>query len=247
MPGIGREVADLMGRRKMGVLCIQETRSKGNKATELRGEYEGTIIDGDFNGHIWTNNEFIAGVRGGFGSGHRDGEGEKVIDFALVYDLAISNTFFKKDYNEYKSGGRETQIDFILYRRRKLNEVKICKVIKRKSVCRHHVVIVEFKIKQEESERITVRPENELKCTELLISAVETWPERKAQVKRMNVTEMRMLKWMCGITLNDKIRNETIRRDLVKDIGKKVAMIWTCVEGAMSMMLERKRGRPRIR
>ena len=32
MTGRGREVADLMERRKVGVLCVQETRWKGNAA-----------------------------------------------------------------------------------------------------------------------------------------------------------------------------------------------------------------------
>ena len=37
MTGTGRELADLMERRKVGVLCVQETRWKGNKAKELGG------------------------------------------------------------------------------------------------------------------------------------------------------------------------------------------------------------------
>ncbi|XP_047484923.1 uncharacterized protein LOC125036376 [Penaeus chinensis] len=63
-------------------------------------EEKGTVTDGDFNDHMLTNIDANTGVRGGFGSGRRDGEEERVIDFALVYDLAITNTFFKKDYNE---------------------------------------------------------------------------------------------------------------------------------------------------
>ena len=37
MTGKSREVADLMDRRRLGVLCVQETRWKGNKARELYG------------------------------------------------------------------------------------------------------------------------------------------------------------------------------------------------------------------
>ena len=39
----------------------------------------------------------------------------------------------------------------------------------------------------------------------------ETWPIKKAQGQRLDVAEMRMLRWMCGITMMDKIRNERIR------------------------------------
>nr|XP_027232041.1 craniofacial development protein 2-like [Penaeus vannamei] len=35
MSGKGREVVDLMERRKLEVLCLQETRWRGNKAREL--------------------------------------------------------------------------------------------------------------------------------------------------------------------------------------------------------------------
>lgn len=40
---------------------------------------------------------------------------------------------------------------------------------------------------------------------------VETWAVNKDQEKRMEVTEMKMLKWMCGVTRLNRIRNEVIR------------------------------------
>ena len=39
----------------------------------------------------------------------------------------------------------------------------------------------------------------------------ETWATTKRQEKRIEVTEMRMLWWMCGVTRKDKIWNEHIR------------------------------------
>ena len=38
----------------------------------------------------------------------------------------------------------------------------------------------------------------------------ETWATIKKQEKRIEVNEMRMLRWICGVTRNDKIRNEHI-------------------------------------
>ena len=38
---------------------------------------------------------------------------------------------------------------------------------------------------------------------------------KKAQVQKLRVAEIRMIRWMCGYTRTDRIRNEVIR-DLVK-------------------------------
>ena len=40
MNGRGRELADLMRKRKVDALCVQETRWKGNKAKELGDGYK---------------------------------------------------------------------------------------------------------------------------------------------------------------------------------------------------------------
>ena len=44
-----------------------------------------------------------------------------------------------------------------------------------------------------------------------LMYGAETWALKKAQEKKLGVAEMRMLRWMCGVTKLDKIRNERIR------------------------------------
>ena len=43
----------------------------------------------------------------------------------------------------------------------------------------------------------------------------ECRPTKKTQVQTLMVAEMRMIRWMCGYTRIDRIRNEVIR-DLVK-------------------------------
>ena len=44
-----------------------------------------------------------------------------------------------------------------------------------------------------------------------LLYGAETWALKKAQEKKLEVAEMRMLRWMCGVAKPDKIRNERIR------------------------------------
>ena len=44
-----------------------------------------------------------------------------------------------------------------------------------------------------------------------LLYGAETWATTRGQEARQEVNEMRMLRWMCGVTRRDKIRNEHIR------------------------------------
>ena len=56
-----------------------------------------------------------------------------------------------------------------------------------------------------------------------LIYGSETWAVKKSQEKRMDVAEMRMLRWMLGKTKRDRIRNERIREMAgVAECSKKV-------------------------
>ena len=45
-----------------------------------------------------------------------------------------------------------------------------------------------------------------------MMYGAETWALKKAQEKELDAEEMRMLRWMCGVTKLDRIRNERIRR-----------------------------------
>ena len=233
--GRGRELADLMERRKVGVLCVQETRWKGDKANELGGgcklprsgankqgrngvgiviskdlkedlisvskrsdrvmriklgveetvvniicayapqvgcteeeketfweqmdqelsatlDDERVIVGGDLNGHIGRSRDGIERIHGGWGMRDRNDEGENIVDTAMAFDLAIVNTFFEKKVNQfvtYNSGGRESQIDFLMYRRCHLNDVINGKVINGEAVAaQHRVVVMDWEIQR---------------------------------------------------------------------------------------------------
>ena len=68
-----------------------------------------------------------------------------MVDFAKSLDLAILNTYYMKKEDHkitYKSEGRNTQVDYIMYRRGDFREVGDCKVIVGESVvCQHRMVV----------------------------------------------------------------------------------------------------------
>ena len=56
-----------------------------------------------------------------------------------------------------------------------------------------------------------------------MMYGAETWAVKKAQEKKLDVAEMRMLRWMGRVTKLDRIRNERIRGTTrVGEISKKV-------------------------
>ncbi|KAK3534149.1 hypothetical protein QTP86_002297 [Hemibagrus guttatus] len=226
-PRKGRELADMMERRKVDILCVQETRWKGSKARSigagfklfyygvdskrngvgvvlkeefvrnvlevkrvsdrvmsLKLEIEGVmlnvvsgyapqvgceleekerfwseldevmesipmgervVIGADFNGHVGEGNTGDEEVMGKFGVKERNLEGQMVVDFAKRMDMAVVNTYFQKREEHrvtYKSGGRRTQVDYILCRRGNLKEISDCKVVVGESVARQHRMVV---------------------------------------------------------------------------------------------------------
>ena len=51
----------------------------------------------------------------------------------------------------------------------------------------------------------------------------ETWPMKRSLEKKMNVAEMRMLRWMTGVTRTDRIRNEYVKGTTkVAEVSRKV-------------------------
>ncbi|KAK3529792.1 hypothetical protein QTP86_003360 [Hemibagrus guttatus] len=227
MTGKGRELADMMERRKVDILCVQETRWKGSKARSigagfklfyygvdskrngvgvvlkeefvrnvlevkrvsdrvmsLKLEFEGVmlnvvsgyapqvgceleekerfwseldevmesiptgervVIGADFNGHVGEGNTGDEEVMGKFGVKERNLEGQMVVDFAKRMDMGVVNTYFQKREEHrvtYKTGGRRTQVDYILCRRGNLKEISDCKVVVGESVARQHRMVV---------------------------------------------------------------------------------------------------------
>ncbi|KAF7664357.1 hypothetical protein LDENG_00180020, partial [Lucifuga dentata] len=98
---------------------------------------ERVVIGADFNGHVGAGNRGDEEV-------DRNAEGQMVVDFAKRMEMAVTNTFFQKKQEHrvtYKSGGRSTQVDYILYRRCNPKEISDCKVVIGESVARQHRMV----------------------------------------------------------------------------------------------------------
>ena len=69
-----------------------------------------------------------------------------------------------------------------------------------------------------------------------MMYGAERWGVKKGQEKRLDVAEMRMLRWMIAVTKVDRIWNERIRTTTKVDkISKKcrkvkVEVVWACIE-----------------
>ena len=227
MTGRGRELEDMMERRNVDKLCLQETKWKGSKARNIGGgckifdngadgrknvigivvreklaesvlkvkrvsdrlmamklEVNGFILnivsayapqvnssmeekndfwedlDGliesitteerivlgaDLNGHVGKRNIGDEEIMGRYGAGTRNKEGSIVGDFGKKMDLAMVNTYFKKKDEHrmtYKSGGKSTQVDYVMCSRKNLKEMCDCKVIVNECVAKQHRMVV---------------------------------------------------------------------------------------------------------
>ena len=75
-------------------------------------------------------------------------------------DLAIVNTYFKKKEKHrmtYKSGGKSTQVDYVMCRRRDLKEMCDCKVMVNTCVAKQHRMVIcqmALMVKKKKAEKV---------------------------------------------------------------------------------------------
>ncbi|XP_063708920.1 uncharacterized protein LOC134837472 [Culicoides brevitarsis] len=103
------------------------------------------VIGADMNGHVGETNFGFEECHGGYGYGAMNDEGEELLDFAKSYGLTLMNTMFKKHEKHlvtYSSGGRNTQIDYLLCSNEMRKMAKDCKVILGESVVSQHRLLV---------------------------------------------------------------------------------------------------------
>ena len=106
---------------------------------------ERLVLRADLNGHVGKENKGDEEIMGRYGAGTRNKKESMVVDFGKRMDLAIVSIYFKKKDEHrltYKSGGKSSQVDYVMCRRRNLKEMCDCKVILNKCVAKQHRMVV---------------------------------------------------------------------------------------------------------
>ena len=106
---------------------------------------ERIVLGADLNGHVDEGNIEDEEIMGRYGAGTRNKEGSMVVNFGKRMNLAFVNTYFKKKVEHrvtYKSGGKSTQVDYVMCRRSNLKEMCDCKVIVNECVAKQHCMVV---------------------------------------------------------------------------------------------------------
>ena len=63
-----------------------------------------------------------------------------------------------------------------------------------------------------------------------MMNGAETWPLRKVQERTVDVSGIRMLIWMCGVTKMDKVRDNDGCIHMEEDVRRNNTVIWSCEE-----------------
>ncbi|KAK3516824.1 hypothetical protein QTP70_023703 [Hemibagrus guttatus] len=193
MTGKGRELADMMERRKVDILCVPETRWKGSKARSMGAGFKlfyygvdskrngvGVVLKEEFvrnvlevkrvSDRVMSLKLEIEGVMLNVVSGYAPQVGceleekerfwselDEVMESIPTGERVVIGADFNGHVGEgntgdgqkreehrvtYKSGGRSTQVDYILCRRGNLKEISDCKVVVGESVARQHRMVV---------------------------------------------------------------------------------------------------------
>ena len=106
---------------------------------------ERIVVGADLNGHVGEGNNGDEECMGRHGLENGNNEGQAVVDFAKRMELTITNTYFAKKLAHgvtYNSGGRSSQVDYIIVRTQRIKEVVDTKVIVGERVAKQHRIVV---------------------------------------------------------------------------------------------------------
>jgi len=109
---------------------------------EYKSSY--TLVMGDFNAKVGTQQIGEESIMGKFGIGERNKRGDTMIEFAAQHGLVITNTCFKKNINRYwtwesPNGKTRNQIDYIMSNQRAI--INNCEVITKVDIASDHRMV----------------------------------------------------------------------------------------------------------
>ena len=123
---------------------------------------ERIVLGSDLNGHVGEENIGDEEIMGRYGAGTRNKEGSIVVDFGKRMDLAIVNNYLKKKDKHkmtYKGGGKSTQVDNVMCRRRNLKEMCNCQVRVNECIAKqHHMVACKMALMVKKKKAEKVKP-----------------------------------------------------------------------------------------
>ena len=123
---------------------------------------ERIVLGADLNGHVGEGNIGNEEKWGGTVLKQEIRKDQWLWIFGKRMDLAIVNTYFKKKDEHrvmYKSGGKSTQVDYVMCRRRNLKEMCNCKVILNECVAKqHHMVACKMALMVKKKKAEKVKP-----------------------------------------------------------------------------------------
>ena len=116
--------------------CIREEKETFwldlDETVEKIPRNERIVVETDLNRHVGEGNNGDEECMGRHGLRKRNNKGQAVVDFAKRRGLAITNTYFvtKPVYRvTYSSGGRSSQVNYIMVRRKGLRRWWIQKLL----------------------------------------------------------------------------------------------------------------------
>ena len=84
---------------ELTLVSVKEQFYYALQSTTARvSSWEQLIISGDWNGHIGSHSAAFEDVHGGQALGKRNNEGERLLEFAVAYELVVGNSWFKKKF-----------------------------------------------------------------------------------------------------------------------------------------------------
>jgi hypothetical protein len=180
------------------------------------------LVAGDLNGHIGDDCEGFEEIMGIYGFGERNRDGERILEFCQGRELMVLNTMFKKDREKkitYKSGGAETQIDFLLMRKERRITFKDCKVIPGEACLTQHRLLSTSLIVRNLKRKKNAKGEKKIKAWKLKEEETRQQFEDKVKQKRdetgggweqLSRNVMEAAKEVCGETTGHRrMKRET--------------------------------------